>query len=182
MRSFRGLIKVSVKTYSYEFSTGMLNHMLDYSSQFFVEKQLESKKNSIEVAQFKVDSLEGALQAKRFALASLQDRSKYLQRAEGMVDMQRLNTEIGALSIRVASSRDALEMAKTSLLQDTPIINIIDRPSYATDIKKKKWKIWTLLGVIAGAGLTIIILLLNKAAIDGFEKEKSDAEMIAEMT
>ena len=174
----QGLIKVSVKTYSYEFSTGMLNNMLDYSSQYFIEKQIGGKKNSIVVAQFKVDSLEGALQAKRFHLATLQDRSKYLQQATGGIDIQRLTSEIAALTMRVATSRDALEISKTSLLQQTPIINIIDRPSYATDIKKKKWKIWTLLGLITGAGLSIIILLLNKAAIDGFEKEKLDRDFV----
>jgi uncharacterized protein involved in exopolysaccharide biosynthesis len=174
----QGLIKVSVKTYSYEFSRGMLEKMLDYSSQYFIEKQIEGKKNSIEVAQFKVDSLEAALQAKRMQLASLQDRSKYLQKAEGGIDMQRLSSEIAGLTVRVATSRDALEISKTSLMQETPIINIIDRPSFATDIKKKKWKIWTLLGMITGAGLSIIILLLNKAAIDGFEREKLDEEML----
>jgi hypothetical protein len=173
----QGLIMVSVKTYSYEFSTGMLNHMLDYSSKYFIDKQIEGKKNSIEVAQFKVDSLEGALQAKRIRLAELQDRSKYLQKAEGGVEMQRLTTEISALTVRVATSRDQLEIAKTSLMQSTPVINIIDRPAYATDIKTKKWKIWTLLGLITGTGLTIIILLLNKAAIDGFAKEKAEAEL-----
>lgn len=168
----QGLIKVGVKTYSYEFSTGMLEHMLDYSSQYFVEKQIGSKKNSVEVAQFKVDSLEAALQGMRYRLAQAQDRSKYSQRAEGTVEINRLSSEIAALTVRVATSRDGLEVAKTSLLQDTPIINIVDRPSYATDIKRKKWKLWTLIGIIAGIGLSIIGLMLNKAAIDGFEREK----------
>ncbi|MCP4121636.1 MAG: hypothetical protein GY751_07765 [Bacteroidetes bacterium] len=173
----QGLIKVAVKTYSYEFSRGMLDYMLDYSAQFFIEKQIAGKKNSIEVAQFKVDSLESALQGKRMRLAQLQDRSKYSQSAVGGVEMQRLTTEIAGLSVRAATSRDGLEVAKTSLLQDTPIINIVDRPSFATDIKKKKWKIWTLLGIAVGGVLTIIILLLAKAATDGFEKEREE-EMI----
>jgi len=175
----QGLIMVSVKTYSYDFSVGMLNKILDYSVEFFVEKQIEGKKNSIEVAQFKVDSLEAALQAKRMRLAALTDRSKYLERAEGAVEMQRLNTEISALTVRVATSRDALEIAKTSLLQETPIINVIDRPSYATDIKRKKWKIWTLLGAVVGAALSVIILLLNKAAIDGFARERMEMQQAA---
>lgn len=169
-----GMVKVAVKTYSYEFSQGMLDHMLDYSTEYFIDKQIAGKKNSIEVAQFKVDSLEGALQGKRIQLANLQDKSKYLQSAVGGVEMQRLNSEIAALSMRVASSRDALEVAKTSLLQDTPIINIIDRPSYATDIKRKKWKLWTLLGIVAGGVLAVIILLLNKAAVDGFAREREE--------
>jgi len=174
----QGLIKVAVKTYSYEFSRGMLDMMLDYSAQYYVEKQIAGKKNSIEVAQFKVDSLETALNGKRMRLAQLQDRSKYSQSAVGSVEQQRLSSEIAGLSVRAATSRDGLEVAKTSLLQDTPIINIVDRPSFATDIKRKKWKIWTLLGIVAGAALTIIILLLNKAALDGFEKEKQEEEMI----
>ncbi len=172
-----GLIKTSVKTYSYEFSRGMLEKMLEYSSLFFVNKQVHSKKNSIEVSQFRVDSLEGVLSNSRYKMAIEQNKAPFLQTAEGGVELQRLAADIASISMRLTGSTEALESAKASLLADTPIINIIDHPSYATVVKKKKWKIWTLIGGLVGAVLAIMILMLIKAANDGFEKEKEGEGM-----
>ena len=172
-----GLIKASVKTYSYDFSRGMLEKMLEYSGKFFIDKQIESKKNSIEVSQFRVDSMQGVLSHLRYKMAIEQNKSPFLQTAEGGIALQKLSADIASLNIRLGASTETLESAKASLLQETPVINIIDHPSYATVVKKKKWKIWTILGGIVGAVLAILFLMLNKAAIDGFEKEKQDEEM-----
>ncbi len=167
-----GLIKASVKTYSYEFSQGMLTHMMDYSSKYFSDKQIEAESQAYKVSEYKVDSLEGVLSGMRYKYAQEQNKSPFVKDAVYTIELNRLASEITNLSIRLSASRESLDAAKTALMQNAPVINIIDHPKFAMDIKTKKWKLWAIIGFIVGAVLTILILMLNKAAIDGFENEK----------
>jgi len=173
-----GLIKASVKTYSYELSRGMLTYMLEYSSKYFTDKQIGSQEEAYEISTYKVDSLEGVLANLRYRYAQEQNKSPFLKDATYSVEMNRLASEIANLSIRLGGSKEGLDATKLALMQDKPIINIIDHPQFATDVKIKKWKLWTIIGAIVGAVLAIIILLLYKAAIDGFESEKLEQNQL----
>jgi hypothetical protein len=173
-----GLIKASVKTYSYELSQGMLTHMLDYSSKYFTDKQISSQEEAYELSEYKVDSMEGVLASMRYRYAQEQNKSPFVKDATYTVEMNRLATEIANLSIRLGGSKEGLDATKMALMQDKPVINVIDHPQFATDVKIKKWKLWTIIGALVGMVLSIIILLLYKAAIDGFESEKIEQNQL----
>jgi hypothetical protein len=173
-----GLIKASVKTYSYEFSKGMLTNMLEYSSKYFTDKTFLSQEEAYQISAYKVDSMEGVLASMRYRYAQEQNKSPFVKDATYTVEMNRLASEIANLSIRLGASKEGLDATKMALMQDKPVINIIDHPQFATDIKIKKWFFWTIIGAIVGGVLTVIILLLYKAAMDGFENEKNIAKSI----
>lgn len=169
-----GLIKASVKTYSYEFSRGMLSHMMEYSAKYFTDKQIEAEKDAYKVSEYKVDSMENLLAGMRYKYAQEQNKSPFVKDATYAIELNRLASEITNLSIRLSGSRESLDATKTALMQNAPVINIIDHPDFATDIKTKKWKLWTIIGALVGSVLSILFLMLNKAAIDGFENEKQE--------
>ncbi len=167
-----GLVKVEVKTFSYDFSRGMLAAMLDLSSRYFTDKQIRGKVDASEVANYRVDSLSALLEYKRARYGQEQNKASYMVDATESVALSKLGSEISSLSIRLAAAKETLDATKTSMMQEAPIINIIDHPYFAMDIKKKKWKLWTLIGAIVGGGLSVLMLLLLKAVNDGFEEEE----------
>lgn len=176
-----GLVKAEVKTYSYDFSKGMLAEMLDLSSRYFTDKQVKGKVGASDVAQYRVDSLSGLLESKRAQFGREQNKATFMVDASESVAMSKLGSEIGNLSIRLAAAKETLDATKTSLMQEAPVINIIDHPYFAMDIKQKKWKLWTLIGAIVGAALSILILLFVKAVNDGFEEEEELLEQEIEI-
>lgn len=167
-----GLIKASVKTKSYEFSRGMMVNILDYSSRYFSDKQIAGKSEAYDVAEQKVDSLTALLEGKRAQLGIEQNKQAFRVDLSESVLATKLSSEVTSLSFRLGAAKETLDATRTSLMQDAPVINIIDQPQFAMDIKRKKWKIWAILGAIAGGALTVLILMLVKAANDGFEEEK----------
>ncbi|MEZ5007180.1 MAG: hypothetical protein R2728_02350 [Chitinophagales bacterium] len=167
-----GLIKANVKTYSYEFSKGMMANMLEYSIRYFTDKQSAGKVEAYDMAEYKVDSLSALLEAKRAQYAVEQNKSSFLVDASGSVALTKLSGEISNLTFRLGAAQETLEAAKSAKMQEAPIINIVDHPNFATDIKNKKWKLWTIIGAIVGIGLSTLILMFVKAANDGFEEER----------
>ncbi|MEZ5001416.1 MAG: hypothetical protein R2730_00150 [Chitinophagales bacterium] len=167
-----GLVKANVKTYSYEFSRGMLANMLEYSTRYFTDKQSEGKVEAYDLAEYKVDSISALLEGKRAQYAVEQNKSSFLVDATGSVALTKLSGEISNLTFRLGTARETLDAAKSALMQEAPIINIVDHPDFATDIKRKKWKLWAIIGAVVGVALSILILMLVKAANDGFEEER----------
>ncbi len=168
-----GLLRAKVKSLDYNLSLVMCERMLQYSSNFYIRKQIEGQMKSLEMLNKKMDSVNRVLIYKEKELAKQMDRSSYSVRQEENVAQDKLLREVGTLNLMYSQTSMAQDGAITGLQNETPVINVVDEPRYSMEIVRKKKLFWMIIGGLIGGVLGIFFLLFRKAARDAFEEEKA---------
>jgi uncharacterized protein involved in exopolysaccharide biosynthesis len=161
------IISVEVKTEDEQFSKALTESVVKEVSEFYIDTKSKKAKNNVAILQKQADSIRNVLNAAISGVAQVNDNTFNLnpalniKRTSGtsrQVDVQ-ANTAI--LTQLVAN----LEMAKVTLLKETPLIQVIDKP--ILPLKKEKigkLKTLFLCGFLASF-IFIVILIFRKLLI-----------------
>jgi len=169
---FVALNTMTFRTLSRDLSVHASEHILQSSSDFFIQSAVVKEKQSLDIALHQSDSLMGVLKAKESLLARLTDEQGYGFRASDLLTEGRLIRDIEVLSTMYATSYASLEVARTNLHDKKPIIEVVDQPKYATHKEEIKLVAISIIAGIIGAFTCIIFLILRKAIVDILSDEK----------
>jgi hypothetical protein len=120
----------------------------------------------------KVDSLAGTIRFKQNQLASLNDRSVYNRKEQGVTTRSEFIRDLGILNMQYTESVTSLESAKGSLSTQSQVVRIVDAPRYSMFLDERKQTFWGIIGGIVGGFFTVLILCIVKASKDAFKEEK----------
>lgn len=157
----------------------------EHFAKLIVEKQIESlcafyisrkRVKGVETVDFlqqKRDSLTNALRGTEMAFAAWKDSNQRLIKATGGAEEGKFRGDITMLNSALLESTRQLEMAKLTLLDESPIVQTIDTPKYplpknVTSNWKLIWIIVNLIGFILIAAITVG----QKYLSDYFKKQK----------
>lgn len=140
------IISVEVKavdeTFAKAFNTAIVRNVNDFYKQTKIKKSLDN----ISILQHKADSVNGIMNKAIYSAARVADATPNLNQSRStqrVAPVQRsqfsAETHKAVLSVLVQN----LEMAKMSLLKETPLIQVIDEPVYPLKVER--------LGKIKGA-------------------------------
>jgi hypothetical protein len=169
---FTALNTMTFRSLSRDFSVRASEHILQSSSDFFIQSAVVKEKQSLDIAIHQSDSLMGVLKAKEALLAKLTDEQGYGFRATDLLTEGRLIRDIEVLSTMYATSYASLEVARTNLHDKKPIIEVVDQPMYATHKEEIKIVAISIIAGIIGGFLAVIFLILRKAIVDILAEEK----------
>lgn len=106
---------------------------------------------NFDIAAKRVDSLAEAIRNVDMKVARLKDNAINTIKQQGLVELNNALREQSLLNIQYSSAVNNFESAKTALIGTSPVIQIIDSPEYATDLKYLD----PLFAMLAGAILLI---------------------------
>jgi uncharacterized protein involved in exopolysaccharide biosynthesis len=162
------IITLTVNSTNELFSKCFTEALAKVISDFYVQTKTEKSTKNVAILQRQTDSVRNALNTAISGVASSLDAAPnanpLLQTLH--VPSQRRQVDVVANTAILGELVKNLEIAKMSLLQETPLIQVIDRPILPLE-KTRPGKLKSIItgGVISGF-LFIIILTLRKALQD----------------
>jgi len=154
------IIKVEVTSEDELFSKFFTDKMVENVNNFYTETKVKKQSRTVHILQRQADSVKIVLENSMHGVASAMDAAP---NANPLMSTLRLSSQkkqidVGSSSAIYAEVVKNLELEKITLLQQMPLIQIIDKPV----LPLAKETITKLVGVIAGtiAGLFLILLIL----------------------
>jgi len=165
------LVVIETSSISKEFTIHLAENIINETEEFFVEGKIKQDREIVEVLRNRADTITTRLYAAEYELASWRDsRNRMVKAKGGLVEMQ-LRRDVEILNLMNAEVIANLESAKFTLLQRTPIISVIDEPSFSIYYEKMSATASTAAGAIVGAFLAILFLITRKIVIEAINEE-----------
>ena len=137
------------------FSKKLSQQLIKQVSVFYIETKTKHSAQTVDALQRRADSIKSAYYHALSGRASLADANINIDFQQPVVDIQNKQTDITVLATAYTEIIKNLELAKFNLLQNTPLIQIIDEPSTPL----KKMKPGKLLSGIAGAFILFCMII-----------------------
>lgn len=177
-KSPNGIISVNIKTSSELFSKYLNQSLVEALTSFYVNRITQKGRVNVEIIQKRVDSISGALKDAEYALARWRDSNFQLVKAQGMMAEIQLRRNVEVNNSIYVEGVKQLEMAKFSLLQDTPFLQIIDEPILPLTPIKPPLKVGVFFGFIIGCLLSGLFVFTGKKYADLMLEVKRSKEVI----
>lgn len=154
-------ISVECTTLDEVLSKAFTETLVSEATFFYIDTKTKRSKTSVERLQLQADSLEVLLNKKTYATAVSQDINQNPARQVASVRTELEMRDKMVVQATYGEVVKNLEMSKIAMAQETPVIQIIDKPIFPLE-KKKFGK---LKGIIIGgfiAGFLCVLLLIGK--------------------
>ncbi|MFZ6024722.1 MAG: lipopolysaccharide biosynthesis protein [Bacteroidota bacterium] len=156
------IIFISYKCNSEFFAKVFVESLAREVSDFYIETKSKKAKTNVEILQRQADSIRRELNSAISEVASINDKTFNLNSA--LINTQKVPStkkqiDVQANSTILSQLVANLEMAKVALRKETPLIQIIDYPTFPLEVKKVgPKKSFVIFGFIGGL-LAIISLI-----------------------
>jgi uncharacterized protein involved in exopolysaccharide biosynthesis len=158
------IIVINVSTKSEVFSKNFPTELINLASTYYTETKTKKAKSSVDVLQKQVDSIRTELYSSMGSAASASDQIFGLNPTMNVqrVPSAKQQTEVKVNGVILEELVKNLEISKMNLLNETPIINIIDEPIYPLTIERIRKIKGILIGGIISGFLIIVFLLVRR--------------------
>jgi hypothetical protein len=113
-------------------------------------------RKNVKMMEHKVDSVKQALGLAMYGVASEVDGNQFLVRGVAKVPQAKKQLEIQVLSTMYGELIKNLELSRTMMAKDQPLIQLIDQPRFPLEKKK----ISKIISAIGGSFLTFFLALI----------------------
>lgn len=166
-KSKSGIISIVVTTPNEVFSKCFNDELIKAVTSFYVDRIAEKGRKNVDIIQKRVDSVAEALRDSEMTLAKWKDGSHQLVKAQGMMNEIRLRRNVEVNNSMYIEGVKQLEIAKFSLLNETPFLQVLDEPSLPLAAKGKiSFVKGVLVGGFVGVLLAFLYLWMKKVYIE----------------
>lgn len=150
-----GFFEMSTSMRSEDLSALFCMRLLKTTTDFYIDTKTRRLVTNVQRLQLKADSLLYALNKKTFSSA---DANRMLLDVNPVFAAPSVNAEMSARDKIIQGTIYAdivknLEISKTSLIQETPTVQVVDEPEFPLPDNESDW--W--LTMLMGAGLVILV-------------------------
>jgi hypothetical protein len=131
-------------------------------TEFYVETKTGQMRKNVKMMEHKVDSVKQALGQAMYGVASEVDGNQFLVRGVAKVPQAKKQLEIQVLSTMYGELIKNLELSRTMMAKDQPLIQLIDQPRFPLEKKKTSKLLMTIGGSFLAFFLAVIYLLLSR--------------------
>lgn len=169
------IIVISVTEKDQTFSRYFPEVLLEFVSKNYSAAKTKIARESVDILQHQVDSVRIVLYEAMSSSAGSSDRIFGLNPAYGRervtVGKQQVQIEVASALLKELIKN--LELAKLRLMDEKPLIEIIDRPNFPVEEIKKSKIIYAIVGGICG-GIVCILFLLGVRFIRQLDEASSE--------
>ncbi|MBS4064556.1 MAG: lipopolysaccharide biosynthesis protein [Chitinophagaceae bacterium] len=155
-------IIVQVRSTDEIFSKEFTDKIVSTVNQFYVETKTKKSLESVVILQMKTDSVMASMNSSISKSAEIMDATPNLNSAKQIlrtpIQRSQFNAEMNKAILEELVKN--LELAKINLLQNKPLIQVIDVPNYPLDVKRLGPKKGGAFGFIIGGIVTLAMILL----------------------
>ena len=123
------IVKLTCVSENEEFSKLLAESLVSNLESYYTKFQTAKSENSLELLSFRADSVLNELKIAEYKYASYKDANFGIQRAQGLLDEIRLKRNVEILNVMYLEIVKNLEISKFTLINNKPLLNIIDRPN-----------------------------------------------------
>ena len=127
------------------------------STEFYVQTKVANARANIDLLARRVDSVSAEMQSAMIGYATTQDQNTYTVQSVAKVPSAQKQMKVSMLTTLYGELVKNLELSKTMLAREEPLITIIDRPHYPLRVRESKLKSAAIGGVL-GVFLTLLFL------------------------
>jgi Chain length determinant protein len=148
------------------FSKRFAEKLVEVATNFYIETKTKRNKVNVDRLQDQADSLEATLNRRTYRAAAVQDLNINPAKQVASVGVELALRDKMVSQTMYAEIVKNLEMSKISMVQETPIIQIVDSPILPLEKKKLSRLKALIVGGIIGGLLCVFYLLFRKALRD----------------
>jgi hypothetical protein len=161
-----GLFELQITTRNELLSKMICERLLQVTSEFYINTKTTRIRGNIDRLQHRVDSIQALLNHKTFK--AIESNRQLLDLNPAYAQSGEMNAEISARDKIVQSTifaelTKSLETSKTSLLQETPTIQVVDNPELPLKKNEVILLECLLLGALIGMASTAFLILFIKS-------------------
>ena len=164
------IIKLSYTSVNEEFAKMFVEAVIEQMSKMYIVYQTAQANNTLDFLQNRADSVFGELEIAELEFAKVKDINQRIVKASGRLKELQLMRRVEVLNTMYLEIVKNLELSKITLLNQTPIINIIDKPILPLQVEKKSKTVLGLLGVFLGGFLSLIFFVFRKLFKDALSE------------
>ena len=165
------ILNLSFESLNAEFAKNFTEKIIDEMSEMYIDYQTEKSRNILDNLRDRSDSIFKDLKISERNFATVKDKNKRVMTASGRLDEIQYMREVEILQAVYLELRKNIELTHMSLLNETPLIQIVDKavlPLYNTNRSTLFWiVIFSFLGVFT----VCFIIILRKLVIDTLKEE-----------
>ena len=155
------IITVICQSKDEQFAKLLVEALVSEVSDYYTHTQTAKARNTLDFIKNRADSVLNELKLAELSYARHKDSNFGVMRAEGLLDELRLKREVEILNVMYGEIIKNLEISKVTLLNQKPLINVIDSPRFPLDVVRlSKLKGLLLFGLI-GATLASMYVVIS---------------------
>lgn len=166
------VVSIYMNTPSKDLTRELSSQMYKYMNDYYLSDIYGRNVQNVNTAQHKVDSLAYEIKDLETRIAHFNDNNAHLIKKEGGTELTILNRDLGLVTTLYNSAVSNLDAAKTTLIINTPVLDIVDDPQFATVATFVKIVIALPVGAVIGLFLGIVYLVIRKMVIDSARIER----------
>jgi uncharacterized protein involved in exopolysaccharide biosynthesis len=159
------IISVTCISTNESFSKYFLEALLNEVTQYYIETKTQRSKNIIDMIQRRTDSIRLAFNKALYGKASFTDAHINPGRHIVSVSSEKQQTDVQILRTSYIELVRSLEIAKTNLMRDTPLIQYLDTPILPLLMSKaslpKKFILFFLVGAVFLSACLLVFKTIN---------------------
>ncbi len=156
------IISLSYSATNEEFAKQFIEVLIDQMSKMYVVHQTAQANNTLEFLQTRADSVFGELELAEEEFAKVKDINQRIVKASGRLKELQLMRRVEVLNTMYLEIVKNLELSKITLLNSTPIINIIDKPILPLEEDSNSKTLLGILGAFLGGFLSVSFFVFKK--------------------
>ncbi len=158
-------IAVKTTTLNEEFSKIFTERLVSEATRFYIETKTQRSQQTVSRLQAQADSILSELTQKTFQAAESEDLNQNPVLKVATVKTEYMTRDKAILQTMYGEVVRNLEMAKMSLSEETPVIQVVDVPRYPLTVKHLGAKMGFVLGMILGGFLASCFLIIKRLLI-----------------
>ncbi len=165
--SKNGIVRIYFESESEELAKYFTEHLVTTLKDFYIERSIEKQKANLEIINERADSIKRRMDSNDSALLEWYDAKQKRLKA-GSLSAQSYITKVQKerdAEISSAAYVEALkskEMAEINLEMQTPMIQVIDFPTFPLQKLEASFLLFLIFGIFVSIILSTLLIILNK--------------------
>ena len=156
------IYQLTLKSREEEFAKSFAEALVAQTSAFYADTKTKKAKQNVDILQNRVDSIREVYDRALYSKAGLTDANVNPAFQSPLVDIQKKQTDITVLGTAYTELVKNLELAKYSLLRQTPLLQVIDKPRYPLEKKESSVILFGIAAFVILGVFTVFFLLAGK--------------------
>ncbi|MDG2060105.1 MAG: Wzz/FepE/Etk N-terminal domain-containing protein [Flavobacteriales bacterium] len=165
------ILNLSFESLNAELAKNFTEIVIDEMSEMYIDHQTEKSRNTLNNLYNRSDSIFKDLKISERNFAKVKDNNMRVMTASGRLEELQYMREVEILQSVYLELRKNIELAHMSVLNETPLIQIVDKPVLPLENINRSDLFWIVIFTFLGVFTICFIIILRKLVRDALEED-----------
>ena len=165
------ILNLSFESLNAEFAKNFTEIVIDEMSEMYIDHQTEKSRNTLNNLYNRSDSIFKDLKTSERNFAKVKDNNMRVMTASGRLEELQYMREVEILQAVYLELRKNIELTHMSVLNETPLIQIVDKPVLPLENINRSTLFWIVIFSFLGVFTFCFIIIIRKLVRDALEED-----------